>query len=71
MVSSKRGNQSKNFPGKAKFIKNTGRFIIYEKKMYKYNNNNLYLDFEKFKENYYSNNYEKMNMKIKLMQKFF
>jgi len=42
-----------------------------KKKMYKYNNNHLYLDFEKFKENYYSNNYEKMNMKIKLMQKFF
>ena len=71
MVSSKRGNQSKNCPGKAKFIKNTGRFIIYEKKMYKYNNNHLYLDFEKFKEIYYSNNYEKMDMKIKLMQKFF
>jgi len=32
LVCSKRGNQSKNFPGKAKFIKNTGRFIIYEKK---------------------------------------
>ena len=70
MVCSKRGNQSKNCPGKAKFIKNTGRFIIYEKCINK-NNNHLYLDFEKFKEIYYSNNYEKMDMKIRLMQKFF
>ena len=35
------------------------------------NNNHLYLDFEKFKEIYYSNNNEKMDMKTKLMQKFF
>ena len=67
MVCSKRGNQSKNFPRKAEFTKKIGRFIIYEKYTNK-NNNHIYLD---FKEIYYSNNYEKIDMKIKLLQKYF
>ena len=56
--------------GKARFNKNTGDVEIYEKCL-NINNNHLQIDFEIFKKCYISNNYENIDMSIRLYQKYF
>ena len=70
LVCTIRRRKENNCPDKAKFIKNTGEIQIYEKCN---NNENIhkYIDFEIFKKFYANNNYDKIDLKIKLYQKFF
>lgn len=70
MVCTKRGNQSKDCPGKAKYEKESGKIYIYQK----CNNNNEKhnkIDFEEFKDSYYKKQYNKLNMNKIIFQKFY
>jgi hypothetical protein len=54
LACTKRGNNGKQCPGKAKFIKNSGEVIIYGKCN---NSNNIHfnMDYEKYKKFFYLN----------------
>lgn len=70
LTCSKRGNNSKNCPGKAKFNRKSGLVEIYKECK---NEINLHttMDFEKFKEHYDKNNFEGLNMELRLYQTYY
>ena len=70
LVCSIRGRKSGNCSGKARFNKLTNELEIYEKCV-NINNNHKSIDFEQFKKLYINNNYDNIDMNIKLYQKFY
>lgn len=66
----KRGNTGKNCSGKAKYIKEKGLFVIYEKCN---NKKNIHqgLDFENFKKFYYTARYNDIDLNMKIYQKYY
>lgn len=70
LTCSKRGHNSQNWKGKAKYYKNTGKVKIYEQCK---NDPNLHrsIDFDSFYENYKKNNLEHLDVKLRLYQKYY
>lgn len=70
LVLAKRGNLDKGCTGKAKFIKESGELLINEKCKNKNESHNK-IDFEYFKDCYYKNQYNNINMNKIIFQKFY
>ena len=70
LACSKRGTNSDTCKGKAKYNKKSGLVQIYE---YCTNNINLHynLNFDEFKEMYNKNNYDNLDMSLKIFQKYY
>ena len=69
LVCTKRGNKSNKYPGKAKHKKKEGKLIIYSKSIN--NNNHNGLTFDEFNELYDTDQKQKLNLNVKLYQKYF
>ena len=70
LVCSKRGYSSNICPGKAKYNKETGKLIIYEKCINNKNNHNL-LDINLFRNHFKNNEYKNIDMNNKIFQKYY
>ena len=70
LLCKKRGNKGDLCPGKAKYEKKTGKFIIYKKCI---NSNNIHktIDIDEFKKIYYKNNCKNLDMSLIIYQKFY
>ncbi len=66
----KRGSNGKNCSGKAKFSKETGKILIYEK-CDNSKNNHYVMDYVKFKNFFYHNDFNSINMNLKIFQKYY
>ena len=66
----KRGTSGNICPGKAKFEKNSGKVLIYEK-FDDTNKIHKRLEFEDFKNFYYNNNYKNIDMNLIIFQKYY
>ena len=66
----KRGSNGKNCSGKAKFLKEEGKIIIYEK-CDNSKNNHYMMNYENYKKLYYNNNFSYINMNLKIFQKYY
>ena len=70
LVCSKRGYNNDKCKGKAKFSRNNGKVIIYEK-CNNEDGSHHNINFDYFYELYQSNSYKNINMNLKLYQKFY